>query len=71
MCGIWALFGLECGTLACVCENFSKISHRGPDAFKVEYDNHVKVRSTAVNEISDEIKNIGDKNSLNSKLIAK
>ncbi|XP_033211901.1 asparagine synthetase [glutamine-hydrolyzing] [Belonocnema kinseyi] len=42
MCGIWALFGLECGTLACVCNNFGKISHRGPDAFKVEYDSRIK-----------------------------
>lgn len=42
MCGIWALFGLECGTLACVCDNFSKISHRGPDAFNVEHDSRLK-----------------------------
>lgn len=50
MCGIWALFGLECGTLACVCNNFCKISHRGPDAFKVEYDSRIKV-ITAVDEL--------------------
>ncbi|KAJ8688388.1 hypothetical protein QAD02_024183 [Eretmocerus hayati] len=42
MCGLWALFGLNANSLACVCENFSKISHRGPDAFKIEYDCRVK-----------------------------
>ncbi|XP_043469934.1 asparagine synthetase [glutamine-hydrolyzing]-like [Leptopilina heterotoma] len=42
MCGIWALFGLEGDTLACACENFSKITHRGPDAFNIEYDQRIK-----------------------------
>lgn len=42
MCGIWALFGLETQPLACICENFDKISHRGPEAFKIEFDNRVK-----------------------------
>ncbi|KAG7197162.1 hypothetical protein KM043_007244 [Ampulex compressa] len=42
MCGIWALFGLDTKPLTCICENFDKLSHRGPDAFKIEYDNRVK-----------------------------
>lgn len=43
MCGIWAVFGLQdnlyshCGT------SFTKITHRGPDAWRVEYDKRVKV----------------------------
>lgn len=43
MCGIWAVFGLDtnlwrhCGT------TFTKITHRGPDAWRVEYDARVKV----------------------------
>nr|XP_031848547.1 asparagine synthetase [glutamine-hydrolyzing] isoform X1 [Nomia melanderi]XP_031848557.1 asparagine synthetase [glutamine-hydrolyzing] isoform X1 [Nomia melanderi]XP_031848565.1 asparagine synthetase [glutamine-hydrolyzing] isoform X1 [Nomia melanderi]XP_031848574.1 asparagine synthetase [glutamine-hydrolyzing] isoform X1 [Nomia melanderi] len=41
MCGIWALFGLDI-PLTCMCENFEKISHRGPEAFKLEYDHAVK-----------------------------
>ncbi|XP_016845558.1 asparagine synthetase [glutamine-hydrolyzing] [Nasonia vitripennis] len=42
MCGLWALFGLDTNSLTCVCDNFSKISHRGPDAFKIEHDSRVK-----------------------------
>ncbi|XP_025989716.1 asparagine synthetase [glutamine-hydrolyzing] [Solenopsis invicta] len=42
MCGIWALFGLDRQPLTCICENFDKISHRGPEAFKIEFDNRVK-----------------------------
>lgn len=42
MCGIWALFGLDTQPLTCICENFDKISHRGPEAFKIEFDNRVK-----------------------------
>lgn len=42
MCGIWALFGLKTQPLVCICENFDKISHRGPEAFKIEFDNRVK-----------------------------
>lgn len=45
MCGIWALFGLDTQSLTCICENFDKISHRGPEAFKIEFDNRVKVRT--------------------------
>lgn len=42
MCGIWAIFGLQdnyhhCGT------SFTKITHRGPDAWRVEYDKRVQV----------------------------
>ncbi|XP_011881317.1 PREDICTED: asparagine synthetase [glutamine-hydrolyzing] [Vollenhovia emeryi] len=42
MCGIWALFGLDNEPLTCICENFDKISHRGPEAFKIEFDSRVK-----------------------------
>lgn len=42
MCGIWALFGLDDQSLTCICENFNKICHRGPEAFKIEFDNRVK-----------------------------
>ena len=42
MCGIWALFGLDAQPLACICENFEKIKHRGPEAFKFESDTAVK-----------------------------
>ena len=42
MCGIWALFGLDAQPLACICENFEKIKHRGPEAFKFESDTTVK-----------------------------
>lgn len=31
--------------MTCICENFDKISHRGPEAFKIEFDNRVKVRN--------------------------
>lgn len=43
MCGIWAVFGVEGETLNCVCNNFNKISHRGPDALRVENDSRIKV----------------------------
>lgn len=42
MCGIWAVFGLHsnlykhCGT------TFTNITHRGPDAWRVEYDARIK-----------------------------
>lgn len=42
MCGIWALFGLDAKPITCICENFEKISHRGPEAFRLEFDNRVK-----------------------------
>lgn len=42
MCGIWAHFGSDKQPLTCICENFTKISHRGPEAFKIEFDNRVK-----------------------------
>ncbi|XP_066603891.1 asparagine synthetase [glutamine-hydrolyzing] [Prorops nasuta] len=41
MCGIWSLFGLE-APLSCVCSNFNKIAHRGPEAFKLEFDNRIQ-----------------------------
>lgn len=43
MCGIWAIFGHETSNYLTSCEhNFVKIQHRGPDAWRIEYDNHVK-----------------------------
>ncbi|KOC69684.1 Asparagine synthetase [glutamine-hydrolyzing] [Habropoda laboriosa] len=40
MCGIWSLFGLDIPSLSHICEHFEKIVHRGPEAFKLEYDLH-------------------------------
>lgn len=43
MCGIWAIFGHETSNYLSSCEhNFVKIQHRGPDAWRIEYDNHIK-----------------------------
>ena len=36
MCGIWALFGLTNGDVRKYCLDFFKITHRGPDATRVE-----------------------------------
>lgn len=43
MCGLWALFGFDTNSLTCICDNFSKISHRGPDAFQLEHDSRIQV----------------------------
>lgn len=43
MCGIWAIFGIQTESLNCVCKNFFKISHRGPDALRIEFDERIKV----------------------------
>ncbi|XP_030751059.1 asparagine synthetase [glutamine-hydrolyzing] [Sitophilus oryzae] len=37
MCGIWAIFGSE-NTFHMCANAFSKITHRGPDAWRIEYD---------------------------------
>lgn len=43
MCGIWAVFGLQ-DYLHCHCgKAFPNITHRGPDAWRIEYDNRLKV----------------------------
>lgn len=42
MCGIWAIFGLNVPSLTDVCTNFEKIAHRGPEAFKIEFDQAVQ-----------------------------
>ncbi|KAK9303133.1 hypothetical protein QLX08_005087 [Tetragonisca angustula] len=42
MCGIWALFGLDLPSLTHICKNFEQITHRGPEAFKLEFDHAVK-----------------------------
>ncbi|XP_054004849.1 asparagine synthetase [glutamine-hydrolyzing] [Hylaeus anthracinus] len=42
MCGIWALFGLDGQPLTCICKSFQKIEHRGPEAFRLEYDDKIK-----------------------------
>ncbi|XP_053375174.1 asparagine synthetase [glutamine-hydrolyzing]-like isoform X2 [Mercenaria mercenaria] len=39
MCGIWAIFGSE-GDIAFQCNCVHKITHRGPDAFRIENINH-------------------------------
>lgn len=43
MCGIWALFGIETDVSVHSNAVFSKISHRGPDAWRVEADSRVAV----------------------------
>ncbi|KAF5288853.1 hypothetical protein FQA39_LY03732 [Lamprigera yunnana] len=42
MCGIWAVFGLDCNLHEYCGSSFSKITHRGPDAWRIEYDNRIK-----------------------------
>lgn len=42
MCGIWAVFGIKTDSLNSVYQNFNKISHRGPDALRIEADNRIK-----------------------------
>ncbi|KAL3282297.1 hypothetical protein HHI36_005486 [Cryptolaemus montrouzieri] len=41
MCGIWAVFGLENSQKICAC-SFPKITHRGPDALRIECDRQLK-----------------------------
>lgn len=43
MCGIWALFGVSADSVEHMDGSFHKIKHRGPDAWKIQYDNKVKV----------------------------
>ncbi|XP_054271119.1 asparagine synthetase [glutamine-hydrolyzing]-like isoform X2 [Macrosteles quadrilineatus] len=42
MCGIWALFGVSTDSVEHTDRSFAKIKHRGPDAWKIQYDNKVK-----------------------------
>uniref|UniRef100_UPI00147942CB asparagine synthetase [glutamine-hydrolyzing] isoform X1 n=1 Tax=Osmia lignaria TaxID=473952 RepID=UPI00147942CB len=42
MCGIWALFGLDTQPSTHIYQNFGKITHRGPEAFRLEFDSRVK-----------------------------
>ncbi|XP_046669145.1 asparagine synthetase [glutamine-hydrolyzing] isoform X1 [Homalodisca vitripennis] len=42
MCGIWALFGVSTESISYTDSTFAKIRHRGPDAWKIQYDNKVK-----------------------------
>ncbi|KAG5878889.1 hypothetical protein JTB14_031547 [Gonioctena quinquepunctata] len=42
MCGIWAVFGIQSNLHSHCSSTFSKISHRGPDAWRVEYDKQLK-----------------------------
>lgn len=42
MCGIWAVFGSETNLHTMCAKAFIKITHRGPDAWRVEYDKQVK-----------------------------
>ncbi|ESO96771.1 hypothetical protein LOTGIDRAFT_201958 [Lottia gigantea] len=41
MCGIWALFGSE-DDVSSQCNAVHKITHRGPDAFRIENINHFR-----------------------------
>ena len=43
MCGIWAIFGLQDDALTYCSTSFPKIRHRGPDAWRIEYDQRIKV----------------------------
>lgn len=43
MCGIWAIFGLQDNCYSHCSTSFTKITHRGPDAWRVEYDKRIKV----------------------------
>lgn len=40
MCGIWALFGDDTGDISKQYKSAAKISHRGPDSFRIESVNH-------------------------------
>ncbi|KAL1491267.1 hypothetical protein ABEB36_011887 [Hypothenemus hampei] len=42
MCGIWAIFGSEENLHSVCTHSFSKIGHRGPDAWRIEYDDQIK-----------------------------
>lgn len=42
MCGIWAIFGSETNLHTLCAHAFTKISHRGPDAWRVEFDRQLK-----------------------------
>ncbi|CAG9768313.1 unnamed protein product [Ceutorhynchus assimilis] len=42
MCGIWAIFGTETNLHTVCAHGFNKIEHRGPDAWRVEYDKQLK-----------------------------
>jgi len=42
MCGIWALFGIDVHSISKYDKTFSKIQHRGPDAWRLEYDLKIK-----------------------------
>ncbi len=41
MCGIWAIFGSD-GDVAKQCQVCQKISHRGPDQFRIENCSHYR-----------------------------
>lgn len=43
MCGIWAVFGIETDIHSHCGAAFTKIGHRGPDAWRIEYDRRLKV----------------------------
>jgi hypothetical protein len=45
MCGIWAVFGTEVG-VSKHHDTLAKITHRGPDAWRTECDNRLKVLFT-------------------------
>lgn len=48
MCGIWALFGIDVHLISKYDKTFSKIQHRGPDAWRLEYDLKVKVNDNKI-----------------------
>ena len=42
MCGIWAVFGSD-ENVSAQCNAVHKITHRGPDAFRIENIHHFQV----------------------------
>ncbi|CAH1395302.1 unnamed protein product [Nezara viridula] len=57
MCGIWAIFGHDVDSITYCDDSFCKIRHRGPDAWRLQFDNRIKeacigfVRLTIVDSI--------------------
>lgn len=51
MCGIWAVFGQTANIHSFCASTFDKIAHRGPDAWRIEYDSKFKVSSLKIKMI--------------------
>ena len=51
MCGIWAIFGSD-GNISYQCNSVHSITHRGPDAFRIENINHFPNSCLAFHRLS-------------------